>query len=175
MVKKVKLKNGQTATISFLSRKDDAKEFLRFINGLIKEGAYITWGKKFTLKQENEWIKAEVKNRSNGRGHLLVARINGKLAGNSGAGRDLGREKDSVQLGIAIAKEFRGIGLGEALLSENIRLAKKMRPKTLYLTVMAPNKRARALYRKLGFREFAIFPKWAKYGNRYVDKIFMKL
>ena len=76
---------------------------------------------------------------------------------------------------IAIAKEFRGIGLGEALLSENIRLAKKMRPKTLYLTVMAPNKRARALYRKLGFREFAIFPKWAKYGNRYVDKIFMKL
>ena len=39
----------------------------------------------------------------------------------------------------------------------------------------ATNKAAAALYRKLGFKEFATLPKWLFHKGEYIDHVFMRL
>ena len=109
---------------------------------------------------------------------MIIARVDGKLAGETGCKRGEHKEKGNVCLGIAIAKSYRGHGLGESLLRLNIETAHRFfgeEPKNIYLSVFATNKPATALYRKLGFKEFATLPKWLFHKGEYVDHVFMKL
>ncbi len=175
---RILLKDGRMAEVSFLSEKDSTWEFLRFINALIAEKTYVSYDRKFTLEQEEQWKKARVEELKKKDGYMLVARVDGKLAGNSGARRDSFKGRNNICLGIAIGKGYRRLGLGEALLKLNIKTAKKFfrpRPKNIYLSVLAPNRPAYSLYTKLGFREFARFRKWLLHRGRYVDHIFMRL
>jgi RimJ/RimL family protein N-acetyltransferase len=174
--KRVALKDGRIATIGFLGEKDSARELQGFINALVEEGAYIVYDRKATLKEENAWKKNNISKLKRRDGYILVARVDGKLAGTTGADRERMKGRHNVSLGLAIAKPYRRIGLGEALLRANIGTARRlMKPKNIYLSVFAPNKPARILYRKLGFREFAIFPKWLLHSGKYVDHVFMLL
>jgi len=174
--KKVKLKDGRIATIDLLSKKDSPREMLSFINGLIDEGAMISWKRCFNLKGEEEFLNRRLDAFRKRAGYLLVARMGGRVAGDSGAERKEGKARGNVEVGIGIAKPYRGIGLGEALLRENIALAKRLlKPKNLYLAVFSENKKARSLYKRLGFKEFAVFPDWLLHKGRYIDHVFMKL
>ncbi|MBU0532587.1 GNAT family N-acetyltransferase [Candidatus Micrarchaeota archaeon] len=173
----LKLKDGRLARVSFINKKDDTRGFLIFINKLIGERSCIIYDKKFTLKQEEGWKKTQLEALKKRDGYTLVAKIDGKIAGTSGAKKGAYKERGNVCLGIAIAKEFRGLGLGEALLKLNMRTAKrffKPRPRNIYLSVFETNKPAYALYKKLGFKEFARLPKWLLHRGEYRDHIFMK-
>ena len=173
---KIRLKDGRIATVEFLKKDADPKEYLRFINKLIEERSYILMDKKATLKEEKEWVKRNAEALKKKTGYTLSARVDGKLAGNSDATKGKYKEKDNVSLGIALAKEYRGLGLGERLLKLNIKYAKKMfRPRNIYLTVFSTNKRAHAVYKKVGFREIARLPKWINHYGKYVDLLIMKL
>jgi len=174
--KKIVLKDCRIATMAFLSRKDSVHELQDFINSLVEERTYLHYDRKVTLRQEREWKKKRLGDMRKREGYVLVARVDGRIAGTSGAYRERFKGRNNVSLGIAIAKSFRGIGLGEVLLRLNIRTARELlKPKNIYLSVLAPNKPARSLYEKLGFREFAVFPKWMLHKGKYVDHIFMKL
>lgn len=176
MDERIRLKNGKVARVGYLSEKDSAKELQAFINSLIGENAPLGMDRKTSLKQEIEWKRNQLSKQKKDEGFLFVARIDGKIAGTSGANREQGKGRNNVILGIAIRKGFRGIGLGEALLRLNIENAKKrLKPRNIYLSVFRPNKPAWNLYSKLGFREFASFPKWMLHNGRYVDHVFMKL
>jgi len=175
-IARVKLKDGKEASISFLSKKDSTAELLKFINRIIAEKAYLFQNKKFTLVQEEEWKAAELEKYRRGEGFQLIARVDGKIAGSSGAGREMWKGSGNILIGIAIAKPFRRLGLGELLISINIKTAKKLfRPKNIYLSVLRANKPAHSLYKKLGFKEFAVFPKWMNHYGKYIDQIFMKI
>lgn len=170
------LKDGRKAAISFLSKKDSARELQSFINAFVSEGSYLLYDRKTSLKDERKWIAGKLADFRKGDGQVLIARVDGKIAGTCDARREAFKGRDNVCLGIAIASGFRGIGLGEALLRLNIETTKaRQKPRNIYLSVQAPNKPARALYRKLGFREFAVFPKWLKQDGQYVDHVFMRL
>jgi ribosomal protein S18 acetylase RimI-like enzyme len=172
----IRLKDGRIAKVSFLGAKDSPRELNRFINSIIDENAFIMMDRRVPLKEEEAWKKAELEKFRKKQGHLLIARVEGRIAGTSGAGRERGRGSENIMLGIAVAKEFRGIGLGEGLLRENIQRAKKRyAPRNIYLSVFSPNKAANNLYRKLGFKRFAVFPKWIRYDGKYIDHIFLKL
>ncbi|MEW6721684.1 MAG: GNAT family N-acetyltransferase [Candidatus Micrarchaeota archaeon] len=174
--KKIALKDGRTASVAFLSRKDSVRELREFINSFVSEGAYLAYDRKMGMKQEAEWKKAKLAEIRKGDGQVLVARVGGKIAGTCDARRGGFKGRDNVCLGIAIASGFRGAGLGEALLRLNIEVARiRQKPRNIYLSVQSPNRPARALYRKLGFREFAVFPKWLLQDGKYVDHVFMKL
>lgn len=173
----VKLKDGRTATIDFLKRSDNVCELQRYINSFVAEDAMLCRGRKATLKEEEEFKKSQLSAKRKNIGFLLVAKVDGKIAGSTGADREkVDKGRDNVSLGLAIAKEYRGIGLGKALLGLNIKTAKKLlKPKNIFLSVLGPNKPAKALYMKLGFREFAVFPRWILHDGKYVDQIYMKL
>jgi len=174
----ITLKDGRIATVSYLSKKDSTRELLRFINKLIREKTYLLQDRPFSMKAEEQWKKSELSNFKKRQSYLLVARVDGKIAATSGAKRRLGAARNNVELGIAVAKEFRRIGLGEGMLRLNIKTAKtffKPKPRNIYLTVFKANKPAYALYRKLGFREFAVMPDWFLHRGKYIDMIALKL
>lgn len=176
--KDVKLIDGRIATISFLKDTDSAKEQLKFINALIDEEAKLIFNKKKDLRQEKAWLKSQLEAWKKGTGYEIVAHIGGKIAGTSTAGQGIERTNSTISLGIAIAKEYRGIGLGEAMLRTNIDIAReffKPEPRIIFLTVFSNNVPALGLYHKLGFKEFMVFPKCIEYQGRYIDHIYMKL
>ncbi len=166
------LKDGRIATVSFLSRKDSALELRRYINSLIAENVYLVHDKKYSLKEQKEWKRNSLHAMGKGGYYHIVARVDGKIAGTTDARRGRLKERNNVSLGLAIAKPYRGVGLGEAMLRLDIETARKLlKPKNIWLSVFAPNKPARALYKKLGFREFAVFPKWMLHKGKYVDSV----
>ncbi|MFA5050325.1 MAG: GNAT family N-acetyltransferase [Candidatus Micrarchaeia archaeon] len=162
--------------IERLSKKIKISQLLEYINSFYNERIYLIMDHKFTCLEEQKWLENSIKEiRKNERLHYIC--FNGKkIIASVEAKKDRMREKCNVCLGIAIKKEFRGCGLGTILLKLIIGEAKtKFKPKNIYLSVISKNCPAKKLYEKIGFREFAVFPKWVNYENKYIDKVFMKL
>lgn len=155
---------------------DPVRAYRDFICGLIDEDVFIVIDRKPTMKEERAWLEAKLKSIRNG-DHVFLTAWDGKRhVGNCEARRDLWKERGNVSIGLAIRKGYRGKGLGEKLLRETIRLAKKrFRPKNIYLRVFSDNKIAKSLYRKVGFRTIARFPAWTLHKGRYVGHDYMLL
>ncbi|MFH0884308.1 MAG: GNAT family N-acetyltransferase [Candidatus Micrarchaeota archaeon] len=133
MPRKVALKDGRTATIAFLSTKDGARELQSFINAFVREGSFLLYDRKTSLKDEMKWKKAKLADFAKGDGQVLVARVDGKIAGTSDARREPFKGRDNVSLGIAIASGYRGAGLGEALLRLNIETVRKRQKPKIFI------------------------------------------
>ena len=54
--------------------------------------------------------------------------------------------------GICLHPDYRGIGLGQAMIARLLAIAARVGPAVMSLTVQLANTRALALYRKMGFR-----------------------
>lgn len=75
---------------------------------------------------------------------------------------------------VIVKKEFRGKGVGKALLEELIKLAKnKFHIEILHLEVYQGNP-AKKLYERLGFQEFGCQKHFIKEESGYLEKIFMQ-
>ena len=72
--------------------------------------------------------------------------------------------------GVYVGKDFRGLGLGEAIVREVIAVARGDDVEQLLATVASLNRPARALYAKLGFETFGHEPRAQKVGDRYYDQ-----
>ncbi|WP_053361400.1 ribosomal protein S18-alanine N-acetyltransferase [Bacillus sp. FJAT-27251] len=72
---------------------------------------------------------------------------------------------------IALLPEFRGMGLGEALMRKVMEIARKMGVRTMTLEVRVSNDRAQSLYRKLGFQDGAIRKRY--YTDNMEDALVM--
>ncbi len=155
---------------------DHPAAYRDFICGLIDEDVFIVVDRKPTMKEERAWLDAKLKGIRRGDQLFLTAWDGRRHAGNCEARRDLWKERGNLSIGLAVRKEYRGIGLGEKLLRETILLAKKrFRPKNIYLRVFSDNKVAKNLYRKVGFREMAHFPAWTLHKGKYVGHDYMVL
>ncbi len=75
-------------------------------------------------------------------------------------------------LGITIRKEYRDRGIGTAMIEKALELSRD-KFEIVRLDVFTVNSRAIALYRKLGFVEYGIFPASVKRGSRYYDQMMM--
>ena len=87
------------------------------------------------------------------------------------------RVRHRSRIGISVAGEYRGVGVGETLLRTVIDWAKQQPGlERLELSVFAHNTRAINLYRKLGFVEMARLPKAFKLGDgTYYDDVMMAM
>jgi ribosomal protein S18 acetylase RimI-like enzyme len=157
-------------------RADPVRAYLDFIGELVDEDTFILVDRKPTMKEEEAWVDGKLRGIRAGREVALAAWDGTTLAGICEAKRDLWKERGNVGMGLAVRRAYRGRGLGEKLLRETIRLAKKrFRPRNIYLRVFSDNKIAKSLYRKAGFRELAHFPSWTLHRGKYLGHDYMLL
>lgn len=107
---------------------------------------------------------------------LLVAEADGSLVGNAGlnpVGAAL-RRRHAMALGIAVAKEWQGRGVGSRLMAALLDTADRwLGCLRIELTVYTDNAAAIALYRKFGFEVEGTLRAFALRDGRYVDALAM--
>ena len=152
------------------------KEFQIFINSLVEEDAKILMNKKATLKDEEDFVRDALKSIKNKNKVFVIARDGNKIAGNTSIEKQNWRRNHVGSFAIAIAKEYRGIGLGKYLISEVIKSAKKefgAGLKVIQLEVLVNNKPAIALYKKMGFKIVAKIPGQIQYKGKLIGEYIM--
>jgi len=173
-----KLFGNKKIMINGLSQKDlkDAKEFVVFINSLVEEDAKILMDKKMTMKEEKEFLKSNIKNVRNKKRVYLIARDGKKIVGNTHIEQERYKSNHIGTFAVAIAQGYRGIGLGNYLMSEIIKFAKRgfnPKLKIIQLRVYKNNKPAINLYKKMGFKIVAKIPKQVRHKGKLIDEFIM--
>jgi ribosomal protein S18 acetylase RimI-like enzyme len=96
-------------------------------------------------------------------GHLDVTREGGSVT------------RHVASIGMAVARDWRGRGVGSALMTEAILWAREAGVEKLALSVYPDNEVARSLYRKFGFQEEGRLTGHSKKSIGYRDEIVMGL
>ncbi len=180
IVRKIRLKNGKEVVIRY-PKWEDLEELTSYINELSKEDTYIIYsGEEITKEKEADFLANRFKEIEFGDCVILIAVIGGKIAGIVYVGRDKrgkSRTKHVARLGISVRKQFRGVGLGRALLKTVITEVKQKLEgiKMITLEVYSENERAINLYKSEGFEEYGRLKKGVFYRGRYIDEIRMVL
>ena len=154
----------------------DTVHFMRFINPMTAEKrSGILMNKRVNLKGETAWLRSWLADIRNRKGVMLVVEVDGRIMGNCVISRLSWKSSHGAEVGIALSREMRGRGIGEALMKKTIELARtRMRNlEMLHLKSFEYNERAQALYRKMGFVEVGRIPKANKEGKEYFDDVLM--
>ena len=146
----VTLKNGQAATMR-RAKPSDAQALVEHVNDVGAEEVYIHTER---LSKSVEEERAFLEGLDDESALFLVAEIHGKLVGSADVVRGRhSKNRHTAQLGIALRKETRGLGLGTAMMQASIDWARAIGIRKLTLGVFATNTVARKLYGNLGFKE----------------------
>lgn len=172
--KTFKLKTGEKILVEELSGKENIREFQAFINTLIGEKAYLSMTKKVNLRQERAWFKKLISSIRAGKSISLKALHEGKLVATCEAKMGEMHDAGNVTFGLALSAPFRGKGLGRILLSTAMALAKKKwKPNHLYICYIQGNNRAKRLYKSMGFKTLAVFPRWVDHFGDRKDLVYL--
>lgn len=175
IAKKFKSKKGDEIVLRLID-KDDAKDFGRMYNSIIKEGDFVMQLRPETPTETNRWVKEEIKKLIQNQKIQLLAVSDGKIIGQCGIiiEKQTGRTAHVGKYAISIQKDYREQGIGTVLSREAINLAKKhLGIKIAKLSLMEDNKRALALYKKLGFKEVGTIPNVIRRKSSYVGQTIM--
>lgn len=144
------MKDGRSALIR-RAYPGDAAALIDHVNGVAAEEIFIqTERANKTEDQERDWISGFDGQSS----ILIVAVVDGRLVGAADFSKGQQAKNAHVaELGIALAKEVRGLGLGRAIMEVGIDWARSAQVRKLFLGVFSTNDRAIGLYRDLGFQE----------------------
>ncbi|HLM38745.1 MAG TPA: GNAT family N-acetyltransferase [Microvirga sp.] len=101
---------------------------------------------------------------------LLVAEQDGRIVGNGGLDRALGRRAHAAGLGMGVHDDYRGRGIGGRLLRELLAMADDwLNLKRIELTVYTDNAPAIALYERSGFAVEGTHRAYAYRAGSFVD------
>jgi len=104
----------------------------------------------------------------------IVAVHGGRVIGHLTASREEGPVTRHVAtIGMAVARDWRGRGVGSALMSECVRWGREMGVEKLALSVYPDNQAALALYQKFGFQEEGRLSGHSKKSIGYRDEVLM--
>ena len=173
--KTVTLKSGRTCLIR-RPEEADAEALLEYLKTTAGETPYVIRGPeevRTSLEEEVEFIR---RNRDDPRGLMLLAFVDGQLAGTCSfaAVNNRNRTRHRCAVGIALYQKFWGMGIGTALLGEILDMAKSAGYEQAELEAVSANEPATALYRKFGFETTGTVPRAFRYGDgTYADFLFM--
>lgn len=170
-----KTKTGKEIIIRY-PEISDLDEMLRYINELSGEKTFVRFqGEEITLEDEAKYLKSQLQKIKNKKTVQLLVFNNKKLIGISGVDMRDKTEKHVGILGISVAKDFRGEGLGKLLLNLILKEAEKkiLKLKILTLEVYSTNIIAKKMYEKFGFMEYGRLLKGITRGGRFEDAILM--
>jgi RimJ/RimL family protein N-acetyltransferase len=129
----------------------DSRQVLALVRSVAAERRFIrTEEVRWTLRE----LRRQFRRPWTSTSARIVAVAGGVVVGDLG----IKREEHAVlrhvaELGMSVAPEWRGRGVGSALLAEAFRWASWAGVEKVSLTVYPHNEAARALYRKFGFEE----------------------
>ena len=166
-----KLEDGRSLIIRE-ARLEDAEALLSVVNEVASEENLILLDKgEYDVRLERRHILSA---KSTGKTLILVAEVEGKVVG---VGEvkigEFKKNSHTAELGLAVIKEFRRLGVGKALMNEMLSSAERMGVEKVWLSVFSTNDAAIALYRKFGFVLEGIRKKQFKIGNTYADELLM--
>lgn len=103
--------------------------------------------------------------------------VNGALAGMIGLNHEtrLHNRHKATLVGMYVAQEFSGHGLGQALMQAVLQEARDCLVELIVLTVTEGNQAALALYRRAGFAAFGLEPDAVRVRGASLGKIHMAL
>jgi L-amino acid N-acyltransferase YncA len=165
-------KDGRKVVLRAI-RWEDLDDCIDFINSLVEEGADILRDTNVTRDEEADWLGSRLARIEKGQLVGVVAEVDGKMIANSEVEKRGSFMSHLGYLGIGIRKGYRGIGIGTKLIQTLINESKKMGLEILVLDVFDVNKPAKALYKKMGFKEVGRIPKGIRKNGRYMDLVRM--
>ncbi|MFI9598683.1 GNAT family N-acetyltransferase [Streptomyces sp. NPDC052043] len=134
-----------------------------------------TWAPTHSVRPPRQHHEPFFTPRSGPRDHL-VAELDGRLVGyiRLGFPTELASNAHVRQiLGLAVAEEARGEGVGRALLRAAVEEARRQGARRITLRVLGHNTPARKLYESEGFVVEGVQPEEFHLDGVYVDDIFM--
>lgn len=156
--KKLLLKDGRTALLTGPGP-EMAEEMIAYMKTTAGETPFLlrTPGEcTATVQGEANYLQAILESEYT---VMIVCFVDGKLAGNCQIARK-GHLKNRHRgtIGIALLREFWGLGIGTAMFEEMLEIARGWELSQVELEVVEGNHRAMALYRKMGFETVAAIP-----------------
>ena len=149
----------------------DARGWIDHVSDVAAEGRFIrTEEPRWTIREmRRRWRSSWTTERAD-----LLAIAGGKVIGSLSVGRENTPVTRLVaSLGMSVDREWRGRGIGSALMSEVFRWARWAGIEKLALTVYPHNQRAINLYKKYGFVEEGRLTGHSKKTYGYEDEIVM--
>lgn len=156
--KEIALKDGRTAVLRAPERAD-AAELLDYLRVTAGETEFVTRYPDevvMTVEQEEDFFE---KTNASDTAMMIVCVVDGKLAGNCQivwVNRRKVRHRASVM--ITLYREFWNLGIGTMMFREMERVARENGVTQLELEYIEGNERGKALYEKMGFRQYAERP-----------------
>lgn len=149
---------------------DDAIDFNRLVGIVARERRYIRFLDAPPMDMTVGFLEASL---AAGNPHLAAV-VDGNLVGWC----DVCRESFEIEahigrLGIGVLPDFRGKGIGKALLDVTIAAAERLDFHRIELTAFSDNLRAIALYESRGFVREGLMRAAARFGDEYRDVVQM--
>ncbi len=147
-------------------------EYLKIIGGETDNLSFGPEGVPLDEEAERAYLDMQAKSHD----HIqLFAKVNGEIIGTASLNRKRGRMYHRAEFGISLKKAWWGCGAATVLAEGVLDFARKAGIEQINLEVRSDNKRAIALYEKLGFCKLCTFPGFFKISGELVDFDFMNL
>ena len=158
---------------------EDASALMEYESGVFKTSPYvITEPDEFkpNIEKQKDRIKGFLEAEG---GILILALYGGKIIGNIDLRNNGSRRRIAHRgsFGMSVSQEFRGRGVGKALLLALIEWCKRENNpiEKIELGVLSENEAGIGLYESLGFKREGLVEKAAKVGDKYIDEMHMGL
>ena len=156
---------------------DDAAallEYLKIIGGETDNLSFGPEGVPLDAENERSYLAMQAQSDEN---IQLLAKVNGEIIGTASLNRKQKRMSHRAVFGISLKKAWWGCGdIGAIGKMEGVLdFARKAGIEQVNLEVRSDNRRAIALYEKLGFRKLCTFPGFFKINGELIDFDLMNL
>ena len=140
--------------------------YLKIIGGETKNLSFGPEGVPLAPEAEEAYLSMQAQSHD----HVqLLAKVNGEIIGTASLNRKPNRMHHRAEFGISLKKAWWGCGAASALAEGVLAFARESGVEQVDLEVRSDNKRAIALYEKLGFRKLCTFPGFFKIHGELVD------
>lgn len=152
--KKINLKDGRICILRSVAAKD-AGDMIAYLRTVSSETPFLLRNEDevtYTVEAEEELLENK---RNDPREIMMVAEVEGVIAGNCGIASNGNLRRVCHRCGFAIAlkEAYWNMGIGSAMMAYALTLAKEMKYEQVELEVLDGNDRAKRLYERFGFRE----------------------
>lgn len=167
----VRLKDGAVVVIRPMTA-DDLERSLKFFRSLSdRDRAYL----RSDVTRRNV-VEERIRAMASGRVRRLVALVGSRIVADASLETESPGWKEHVaEMRLIVARGYRRKGLGALMAHELFSMAAEAQVEEIIVKMMRPQKAARAIFRKLGFREETLLPDYVKDSSgRRQDMILMR-